>query len=79
MAGTHGAWPVGFLVAGLVGDLHTAKVAMFSIGMKSMIVAAGVPAVTIDPSGTATSGTGVVPNMHWSMAPATTNWGMREF
>jgi hypothetical protein len=73
VAGMHGPDPVGFRQAGLVGELQIPKLAMFSIGMQSAIVAAGVIAVTMAPSGTTMSGIGTFPKMHCIMAPATTN------
>jgi hypothetical protein len=73
MAGTQGAEPEGFMQAGLAGELHMPKVAMLTIGAKSMIVAAGAPALTIAPSGTTLSTAGTFPIGHMTIAPATTS------
>ena len=74
MAGTHGTGaPRAAMTAGLAGELHAPKVAIFSSGTKSIMVAAGVGAVTNAPSGTTTSGTGALPIGHIIMAPATTS------
>ena len=77
MAGTQGTGtPRAAMTSGLAGELHNPKVAMFSSGTKSMMVATGVGAVTIAPSGMTTSGTGTFPIGHITIAPSTTSWPM---
>ena len=74
MAGTQGTGtPRAAMTSGLAGELHNPNVAMFSSGTKSMMVAAGVVAVTMAPSGMTTNGTGIFPIGHMTIAPSTTS------
>jgi hypothetical protein len=75
MAGTHGTGaPIAAATAGLAGELHAPKEAMFAMGTKSMMVATVVVAVIIAPWGVTVNGDGVFPIGHISIAPSTTNW-----
>lgn len=86
VAGTHGTGvgvPIAAAVAdtkaGLVGDMHIPKDGMFTMGLLSMILAAGwLPVITrfcgstmrvLIPGGTA--------NMHFNVAPLQTCMGIR--
>jgi hypothetical protein len=78
VTGTHGigvstprAAAVADATSGLLIVLHIPKVGIFSMGTKSMMVAAGKP-VAITPVGVALRGAGATPNEQVIMAPVTT-------
>ena len=75
VAGTHGAGVKntggGLFVAGFAGLLHMAKGMILAMGMLSMIVAAGIVAITLL-AGSTIMGTGAVPKEHINCAPAHT-------
>lgn len=78
VAGTHGAGvgtPIAAAVAaitvGLLGLEHMPNGGMFTIGAKSMIVAAGVP-VSTRFAGRTDSAAGAAPKLHWMTAPVHT-------
>jgi hypothetical protein len=56
---------------GLAMDIHMPKVGIFVIGMKSMILAAGAPTMTLL-VGSTTRAEGATPKEHVIMAPAVT-------
>jgi len=60
---------------GLVGVIHIPKGGMLTMGMWSMIVAAGgPPALTGIPIGITLRVLGAMPKLHIIIAPATTSW-----
>ena len=61
---------------GFAGDMHTPKVMIFTMGAKSMIVAAGITNVEVVGADVATSALGAAPNVHISIAPVQTCIGM---
>ena len=78
IAGTHGigvktprAAAVAAATVGLESVLHIPNVAIFTIGMKSIIVARGNPAAKTGNFGGTTSGTGATPNEQEHRAPQT--------
>ena len=80
VAGTHGTGePSAAITAGFVGAVHIPNGMMFTIGAKSIIVAAGLfSPVTGGPFGTTMSALGATPNEHLICALATTSGaGMR--
>lgn len=79
VTGTHGigvstpsAAAVAEATAGLEGVLHMPKVGMFTIGLKSMMLAAGGPPAIVLFAGSTTSALGATPKLHAIIAPATT-------
>lgn len=79
VAGTHGigvSTPAAAVVAaatvGFAGQQHMPNVTKLTIGLLSIIVAAGVPDMT-RLVGKTTNGHGATPNEHWHKAPATTS------
>ena len=68
---------VAVATVGLVREEHMPKVGMFTIGTWSMIVAAGVGALT-RLAGRTMSEQGAAPKLHCNMAPMTTCCGMGE-
>jgi hypothetical protein len=82
MTGMHGigvSTPSAAVVAaatvGLLGVLHIPNGGMFTIGLLSMMVAAGAPAVT-RLTGRTLSVDGANPNVHCSIAPVVTSWAI---
>jgi hypothetical protein len=75
VTGTHGTGePSAAITAGLVGALHIPNGMMFTIGAKSMIVAAGFfSPVTGGPFGSTINALGATPNEHLICAVATTS------
>jgi hypothetical protein len=57
---------------GLARDMHMPKGGMFTIGAKSMMLAAGVPAIVLLIGRTERT-EGAIPNVHVSIAPAVTS------
>ena len=57
---------------GLAGDIHIPKVGIFSIGAKSMMVAAGMPDVVTVGADVAIKLAGATPIVHMSIAPVHT-------
>ena len=83
VTGTHGigvntpsAAAVAEATVGLAIDMHMPKVGMFVIGMLSMIVAAGAPAIVLL-VGITISAEGATPNVQVIAAPAVTSCGIR--
>jgi hypothetical protein len=78
--GTHGTGePRAAMTAGLAGAVHIPNGGMFAIGVKSMIVAAGLfSAFTGGPLGITMSVDGATPNEHLSIAPMFTCGGMHR-
>src|SRR5436853_4705961 len=81
MAGTHGigvstpsAAAVAAATIGLARLEHIPKVAMFTNGLLSMMVAAGRPATMVRPSGSTFSAAGAAPKLHMSWAPLQRSW-----
>ena len=71
--GVHGAVPLGFLVAGLVGEEHVPNGRMFVIGTWSCTVAISWLADWFGaPAGISVSVPGADPNWHLIIAPITT-------
>lgn len=60
---------------GLARDMHVPKVGMFTMGLNSMIVAAGVPALVLL-TGKTLSVAGAAPKLHIIIAPETTSCPM---
>jgi hypothetical protein len=60
---------------GFAGEEHIPKVGMLTIGLLSMIVAAGWLPISVFGL-TAVSGAGAIPKLHVSIAPFTTFGGM---
>src|SRR4051794_36272686 len=78
VAGTHGmgvstpmATAVAAATVGLAGDWHMPKGRMFTSGLLSMMLAAGVVASTLL-AGSTISEEGATPKLHCNMAPVTT-------
>jgi hypothetical protein len=83
VAGTQGigvntpsAAAVAVTTSGLVGAAHMPKVGMFSIGAKSMMVAAGMLLTIVVGALVAMSDAGAAPNVQAIIAPVTTCCGM---
>ncbi|MFT7288282.1 MAG: hypothetical protein ACI87W_002399 [Halieaceae bacterium] len=73
--GTPRAAAVAAINIGFDGDMHIPNGGMLTIGIMSMMVAAGGPlAITGGPLGTTTNVLGARPNMHLSIAPDMTCW-----
>jgi hypothetical protein len=68
---TPSAAAVAVITAGLVGAEHTPKGGMFTIGLLSVMVAAGVP-VSVLFSGSTTRVEGAAPKLHIIVAPMQT-------
>ena len=62
---------VAAITTGLVGEEHIPKVAKFSRGLLSIILAAGAPAITLD-NGNTVRGQGATPKIHWHKDPFVT-------
>jgi len=60
---------VSAITAGLLVLMHMANGGTFTIGLLSMIVAAGIPPAVTRFSGRTIRAAGVVPKLHFSMAP----------
>ena len=60
---------------GLARDVHIPNEGIFTIGLLSIIVAAGVPQKVLL-VGNTLSAPGASPNGHINMAPETTSWGI---
>ena len=78
--GTHGMGvrtPIAALVAaatvGLAMDIHMPKGGMFTIGLLSMILAAGGPPAMVLLTGSTIKELGATPKLHIIIAPLTTN------
>jgi hypothetical protein len=83
VAGTHGmgvntpiAADVAEATVGLAMELHMPNVGMFTIGLLSMIVAAGGPPHMVLFVGSTFNALGAAPNVHIIIAPETTCCGM---
>ena len=63
---------------GLASDIHTPKVGMFTMGLLSMILAAGVPAFVLL-IGSTFSALGAAPNAHIIIEPVVTRSGIVTF
>ncbi len=72
---TPSAAAVAAATAGLAGDMHIPKLAIFTSGWLSMMVAAGVRSSTLL-VGNTFSVLGATPNGHINRAPETTNCGI---
>src|SRR5688500_60198 len=79
MTGTHGigvrtpkAKAVAIATAGLARLEHNPNVTMFSPPMSAGSVDGGTPPISTHAAVSTTSGTGNVPNGHWTTAPAVT-------
>ena len=57
---------------GLVKEVHMPNGAMFTIGLKSIMLAMGLPASMTRFSGVTVSWLGAMPKVHWSMAEVVT-------
>lgn len=81
VVGVHGTVAPAALAAtaaGFIGELQIPNGGMFTNGSHSMIVAAGVVAVTMAPSGMTASGIGAAPHSHIIIAPITTSSPIRR-
>ena len=58
--------------------LHMAKGAMFTMGAKSIMVAAGLPSTITRDVGNGLRVDGAKPKLHCSMAPRVAFWGIRS-
>jgi hypothetical protein len=65
--------------AGFANDVHMPNGMMFTIGIWSMMFAAGTPPTFTMLTGSTTRLLGASPKLHWSMAPFTTCLGMLSF
>jgi hypothetical protein len=85
VTGTHGIGtntPRAALVAaatvGFARLLHIANGAIFTMGAKSIIVAAGFPSIMTRGVGSGLSVDGANPKLHCSIAPSVAFWGIRS-
>ena len=85
VTGTHGtgvgtpkAADVAAIKAGFVGALHIPKGRMFTIGLKSMMFAAGLPSTITRLAGRTISDDGATPKLHCIIAPMTTCFAIAE-
>jgi hypothetical protein len=62
---------------GFASDIQTPKVGMFTIGLLSMMFAAGVPALVLL-VGSTLSALGAAPNVHIIIVPAVTSGGIKS-
>ena len=76
VAGTHGmgvstpqAAEVAEATVGLARERHIPKVGMLTIGLLSMILATNLPCIMELRGGITTRGTGVIPMLHFMVAP----------
>jgi len=69
---TPNAAAVALATTGFAGDMHIPKGMIFTMGAKSMIVAAGIDDVEVVGADVATSVLGAIPNVHISIAPVQT-------
>ena len=83
--GTHGAGVgtpraavVAAITAGLVGALHIPKGGIFTTGLSSMMLAAGLPSTITRLTGSTTRADGAAPKLHCIIAPATTCFAIAE-
>jgi hypothetical protein len=83
--GTHGAGvgtpraaDVAAITAGFVGAVHIPKVGIFTTGLWSMILAAGLPSTITRLAGSTIRADGAAPNEHCIIAPATTCFAIAE-
>ncbi len=83
VTGTHGtgvgtprAAAVAAIKAGFAGALHIPKGGMFTIGLKSMMLAAGLFSTITRLTGRTISDDGAIPKLHCIIAPMTTCFGI---
>jgi hypothetical protein len=72
---TPNAAAVADATVGLASDMHTPNVGMFTIGLLSMMLAAGAPQLTLL-AGSTLSALGAAPNVHIIIEPAVTRSGI---
>ena len=83
--GTHGAGvgtpraaAVAAITAGFVGAVHIPKVGIFTTGLWSMMLAAGLPSAITRFTGSTINADGAAPNEHCIIAPATTCFAIAQ-
>jgi len=85
MTGTHGAGvgtpraaDVAAITAGFVGAVHIPKLGIFTTGLWSMMLAAGLPSTVTRLAGSTIRADGAAPKLHCIIAPMTTCFAIVE-
>jgi hypothetical protein len=77
VTGTHGTGlPKAAMTAGFVGAVHIPNGGILTIGLKSMMFAAGVPSAVVRFTGSTIKLDGAIPKLHARIAPIFTCCGM---